>query len=78
MKAYKNLYYTGLSLILIPIIVVIVVFYFSSRESTKYQKPPKQKVVYDTVKVKVKVYDTVIIKKIKYIEKPKRESTDSL
>lgn len=78
MKAYKNLYYTGLILILIPVFLVIIVFYFSSRESTKYQKPPKEKVVYDTVKVKVKVYDTVIIKKIKYIEKPKKESNDSL
>ena len=78
MKAYKNLYYTGLSLIIIPIIMVIVVFYFSSRDNQKFEKVPKQKVVYDTVKVKVKVYDTVIIKKIKYIEKPKKESTDSL
>jgi hypothetical protein len=76
MKKFKGLFYTGLILVLMPIIVSIVVFYFSYNSGKKIkEKEEKKQIVYDTVTVKI--YDTVVVEKIKYIKKVKSE-TDSL
>ena len=76
MKKFKGLFYTGLILVLMPIIVSIVVFYFSYDNRKKSKKiEDKKPIVYDTIKIKI--YDTVVVEKIKYIKKVKIES-DSL
>lgn len=76
MKKFKGLFYTGLILVLMPIIVSIVVFYFSYNSGKKIkEKEEKKQIVYDTVTVKI--YDTVVVEKIKYIKKIKLE-IDSL
>ena len=76
MNKFNNVFLMGFICVIVPIISIIIVFYFSSgdkRESDKYPKK-KNQIIYDTVKVKV--YDTVRIEKIKYIRKVK-ESVDS-
>jgi len=76
MKKFKGLFYTGLTLVLMPIIVALVVFYFSYDNRKKSKKiEDKKPIIYDTIRIKV--YDTVVIEKIKYIKKVKIES-DSL
>jgi len=75
MKKFKGLFYTGLILVLMPILVGIVVFYFSYNSDKKPKLKEEKKIIYDTVKVKV--YDTVVVEKIKYIKKVKPE-IDSL
>lgn len=76
MKKFKGLFYTGLILVLMPIVVSIVVFYFSYNSGKKVEeKEEKKQIVYDTVTVKV--YDTVVVEKIKYIKKIVA-NTDSL
>jgi len=75
MKTFKNLFYAGISLILIPIIILVSIYYLSKNDSDRFEKAPKQKIVYDTIHVKV--YDTVVIQKIKYITKVKKDSLEN-
>lgn len=75
MKKFKSLFYTGLILVLMPIVVSIVVFYFSYNSGKKVKQKETKHIIYDTVTVKV--YDTVVVEKIKYIKKVKPE-IDSL
>ena len=75
MKKFKSLFYTGLVLVLMPIVVSIVVFYFSYNSGKKVKQKETKQIIYDTVTVKV--YDTVVVEKIKYIKKVKPE-IDSL
>lgn len=76
MKTFKKLFYTGLFLILSPFLVFFFVFYFSSSNEDKIKEPKTQKkIVYDTIKVKV--FDTVIIERIKYVKKPEVINKDT-
>ena len=78
MKKFRNLYYTGLVIISMPIVSFFLIFLLSHNENkTKKDKKEVKPILYDTVKVKVKIYDTVVVEKIKYIKKVKSES-DSL
>ena len=78
MKKFKNLYYTGLAIISLPIVAFFIIFLLSHNESkVKKDKKEVKPILYDTVKVKVKIYDTVVVEKIKYVKKVKPES-DSL
>ena len=79
MKTSKNLFYSGLALVLSPILLLIILWWISAKvegynDDKKIQK--EKKVVYDTVRVKVT--DTVVIQKIKYIKKVEPVSSDSI
>jgi len=77
MKTSKNLFYSGLALVLSPILLLIFLWWVSSTvEDYNDNKLKKEKqIVYDTVKVKV--VDTVVVQKIKYIKKIQSVSSDS-
>jgi hypothetical protein len=74
MKKFKSLFYIGFFVLLSPIIIGLFMFILSSI-SESYEKFPKEEhiIVYDTIKVKVqeKVFDTVKVEKIKWVEKVK-------
>lgn len=72
MKKFNSLFYSGLFIILTPLLIIIVVT-LSSYEV----KPPlieKPEKYYDTIKVKVPYYDTIKVKKIQWIEKIKSDT----
>jgi len=77
MKKFKSLFYIGFFVLLSPIIIGVFMFILGNI-SESYEKFPKEQhvTVYDTVKVKVqeKVFDTVKIEKIKWVEKTKPDS----
>jgi hypothetical protein len=77
MKKFKSLFYIGFFVLLSPIIIGLFMFILSSI-SESYEKFPKEEhiIVYDTIKVKVqeKVFDTVKVEKIKWVEKTKPDS----
>jgi len=77
MKKFKSLLITGLIITLVPIFSVIVVFtmsHYGGQSDNKIQKYEKRKEIYfDTVRVKV--VDTVFVKKIKYIKKQTSDSS---
>lgn len=75
MKKFKFYFLVGLSIVLIPIftaIVVITASHYGGQSSKKDKN--KKEVHYDTVRVKI--IDTVIVKKIKYIKKKSSDSTN--
>jgi hypothetical protein len=72
MKKFNSLFYSGLFIILTPLLIIIVVT-LSSYEV----KPPlieKSEKYYDTIKVKIPYYDTIKVKKIQWIEKIKSDT----
>jgi hypothetical protein len=74
MKKFKSLFYIGFFVLLSPIIIGLFMFILSSI-SESYEKFPKEEhiIVYDTIKVKVqeKVFDTVKVERIRWVEKVK-------
>lgn len=76
MKTFKKLFYTGLFLILSPFLIFFFVYYFSSSNEDKLKESkPQKKIVYDTIKVKI--FDTIVIERIKYIKKPEVVNNDT-
>jgi|688.fasta_scaffold522015_2 hypothetical protein len=77
MKKFKSLFYIGFFVLLSPIIIGLFMFILSSI-SESYEKFPKEEhiIVYDTIKVKVqeKVFDTVKVERIRWVEKTKPDS----
>lgn len=77
MKKFKSLFYIGFFVLSSPIIIGVFMFILGNI-SESYEKFPKEEhvTVYDTVKVKVqeKVFDTVKVEKIKWVEKTKPDS----
>ena len=78
MKKFKSLFYIGFFVLSSPIIIGVFMFILGNI-SESYEKFPKEEhiIVYDTVKVKVqeKVFDTVKVEKIKWVEKSSSDST---
>ena len=81
MSKFNKLFYTGFFIVLSPIAIILTMFLMSSFANRTLEPEPEQPKFYDTIKVKVKekviVYDTVIVERIKYIEKLKPQ-LDSL
>jgi hypothetical protein len=81
MKKFKSLFYIGFFVLSSPIIIGVFMFILGNI-SESYEKFPKEEhvTVYDTVKVKVqeKVFDTVKVEKIKWVEKTKPDSLNPL
>jgi len=77
MRTSKNLFYSGLALVLLPILLLFFLWWVSStvENYNETKNKPEKKVVYDTVKVKV--VDTVVIQKIKYVKKVESIVSDS-
>jgi hypothetical protein len=77
MKKFKSLFYIGFFVLLSPIIIGLFMFILSNI-SESYEKFPKEEhiIVYDTIKVKVqeKVFDTVKVERIRWVEKTKPDS----
>lgn len=75
MKTYKSLYYTGLTIVSVPIFLIIFMVILplciqSKKEGSEDIKE-EHVIVYDTVKISksIKVYDTIRPKKKKPVEK---------
>ena len=77
MKKFKSLFYIGFFVLLSPFIIGVFMFILGNI-SESYEKFPKEEDVtlYDTVKVKVqeKVFDTVKVERIRWVEKTKPDS----
>jgi len=77
MKTSKSLFYSGLALVVLPILVIVILWWASAKIDNHNEKKSntEKKIVYDTVKVKV--VDTVVIQKIKYVKKVESNISDS-
>lgn len=79
MNKFDKLFWTGIGFLSIPSIFILIM-YLSGVFNIKPNAtlPPPLPVYYDTVKVqipiKTTVYDTVVVQKIKYIEKIKSDT----
>ena len=75
MKTYKSLYYTGLTIVSIPIFLIVFMVILPLCIQIKKEGSENIKeehvVVYDTIKISksIKVYDTIRPKKKKPVEK---------
>ncbi len=78
-KSLDNLFWSGVAIIFIPIIIVLLIFIVSSsasREKSLASQPNEiieRRIVYDTVRVEVKVPEVIITRSKK--EKKKNQDT---
>ncbi len=66
MKTFNSLFYTGLMIIIIPLFLITVIVILPTINLNKKSKEVEQEkhvVIYDTVKVKKIIYDTIRPKK---------------
>lgn len=78
MNKFNKLFTSGLILISFPLLLVLVmvISYFMKPGNRNGQKEiVEKKVIYDTVKVKVT--DTVVVEKIKYVKKEESSVRDT-
>ena len=75
MKTSKSLFYVGITIFTLPLLFIILFYFVSKNTDSKIEKKVKKEIHRDTIRVKV--YDTIVIQKIKYIKKPKPNTSDS-
>lgn len=80
-KALDSLFYSGLAIIFMPIIIIVLIFAMGANTESRSANSPKEiierRIVYDTVKVKVEVPQIITSTPKKEKKKPK-EDQDSL
>lgn len=76
-KTLESLFYSGLAIIFMPIVVAVLIFAVSANTSSNEKNSPQEiverRIIYDTVKVRVEVPEVIVAKPKKEKKKPKEE-----